>query len=151
MEHRTEFCLASHSTPCMLLFFHVIEDFTELLFEFISFNMVWTRSLIYWMALTTPLSPTHLKAGFRLLDIWVLWIKPIDYSTLAMSYNLLILVLRSFSSWTSPSEIYFAASSRDRTVFQVTKSSMNRWQKLPSDFTFLYLGVLRGWRLRLPF
>ena len=149
---RTEFYLTIHVMPSMLYASLPLltepgppfapPDLTEIaLCELSSCWAVSTSCLISWIASTTPLRPIHLKAGLRLFDIWVLWIRPIDCSTFAMSYNLRIFVLRSFSSKTSPSEIYLAASSRLRTSFQVTKRRINCWQKLPSDLTFLYLAV----------
>ena len=86
--------------------------------------------------------PTHLKAGFLFVDIWVFSMRPIDYSTFAISYNLRIFVLRALSLIASSSVIWRAASSSEITAFHPTKRWINYWQKLPRDLTFLYLGCL---------
>jgi hypothetical protein len=61
---------------------------------------------------------------------------PIDYNTLAISYNLLIFVL-SFWSSMSILEICLAASSREITLFQLINKPMNYLHKTPRDFSFL--------------
>ena len=88
----------------------------------------------------TPLIPIHKKAGFLLYGQLVFQIRPIDYRTLAMSYNLLIFVFNFCSSMFNL-EICRAASSREMTFFHVTKRPINCQQRMPRDLSFLYLLV----------
>lgn len=89
---------------------------------------------------SSPLKPTHLKAGLRLsrLD---LDISPIDERTLAMSQSLLTLVFILLSSRYSPSESCFAAYSRLSFSLHTRKREINYSQRVPKDLTDLYYPV----------
>ena len=112
-------------------------------------ELYWTfNSFSSFTASMVPCRPIHLNAGFLLLRAWHFSMSPMDWSTLAISYSLLILVfsfcspLSSTLSGISQSDIFLAASSRLRTCFHVTNRWMNCWQRIPRDFSFLYFFCL---------
>lgn len=93
--------------------------------------------------LMVPSRPIHLNAGFLLLIAWHFSISPREESTLAISYNLLILVFSFYSfllmfKSSYLSLIFLAASSKLITGYQVTNKWMKFWQRIPRDLSFLY-------------